>query len=461
MNDLNHKINLCDKIFIVGRGSLSRFFKREFQTPNNLVIGYNISKVNNMCLKFLYVSERLKKDDVQNNMTKVFNYSDINSEIENLESVGSIHFELSALIHYIDKHLTTKKPIYLYGFDFRTSSGDEDIEKTSFSKSLIQRKIDIESQKIAYRYLKNNLKMVNLVKVGFDELSDSNPRDPFLQNQIPKDNKVEVVAELTTNHFGDRKILTDLIVHAAFSGADSVKLQARDVDTFYTKEQLDKPYFSPFGKTFRDYRKQLELSDDDILYAVKLAKDYSIDIFFSALDVKSYLKLREFGINKIKLPSTISEKKDYLQLVAKNPTDEIIISTGMTNQSYIDFVLEQFKDVNKLYLLHCISSYPTFYRDVNLGVVQRFVKLSEKYLNIIPGYSSHDIGSMASIMAVAMGARMVEKHIKLGVTSWAHFDETAMDVFSEFPSYVESIRNSEELIGNGKKLIYESEHHKY
>ena len=218
---------------------------------------------------------------------------------------------------------------------------------------MLQRKIDIESQRIAYNHLKASLKKVNLIRLGFDELCDADPRYPF-SSAISNTNKVEIVAEITTNHFGNRDTLKNLIINAALSGADSVKLQSRDVETFYPKDQLNEKYDSPFGDTFRDYRMQLELTDDDILFAINLAKDYSLDIFFSALDKKSYFKLREFGINKIKLPSTISNKKDYLEFVAKDPTDEIIISTGMTDQSYVDFIIHNFKDVKKLYLLHCI-----------------------------------------------------------------------------------------------------------
>jgi N-acetylneuraminate synthase len=89
------------------------------------------------------------------------------------------------------------------------------------------------------------------------------------------------------------------------------------------------------------------------------------------------------------------------------------------------------------------------------------VRLSENYVNITLGYLSHDIGSMASIMAVVMGVSMLKKHIKLGVTPWAHFDETGMDVLSEFLSCVESIRYLEELIGSDKKVILGLKYHKY
>ena len=74
---------------------------------------------------------------------------------------------------------------------------------------------------------------------------------------------VKIVAELTTNHFGDRDRLTKLVRLAKGAGADFVKVQARNVGDFYTK-RLSAKYFSPFGTTFRDYRNQLELSQEDI-----------------------------------------------------------------------------------------------------------------------------------------------------------------------------------------------------
>ena len=81
--------------------------------------------------------------------------------------------------------------------------------------------------------------------------------------------------------------------------------------------------------------------------------------------------------------------------------------------------------------------------------------------NIIPGYSSHDIGFMGSMGAVFSGARMIEKHIKLGNSDFAHFDETALDVNLEFPDFVEKIRAAELIYGEGEKVILDCEHHKY
>lgn len=80
----------------------------------------------------------------------------------------------------------------------------------------------------------------------------------------------------------------------------------------------------------------------------------------------------------------------------------------------------------------------------------------------MPGYSSHDFGAMASAMAVAAGARIVEKHVKLGNTEWAHFDAVALDLTtSEFVDYVAAVREAEVIVGSEEKEINDSEHHKY
>ena len=83
------------------------------------------------------------------------------------------------------------------------------------------------------------------------------------------------------------------------------------------------------------------------------------------------------------------------------------------------------------------------------------------YKNIVPGYSSHDLTRTASAMSVALGARIIEKHIKVSTNKWAHFDETALDVNYEFPFWVQYIRSAENILGDELKKIQKSEHHKY
>jgi len=274
--------------------------------------------------------------------------------------------------------------------------------------------------------------------------------------------KVDIVAELTTNHFGDRSRLERMIRASKAAGADYIKLQKRDVATFYTAEQLASPYVSPFGKTFADYRYQLELSREDFDFVDRLCTEIGIGWFASVLDEPSFKFMQELKPELIKLPSTISEHVDYLRYVAQNHSGGIVLSTGMTDEEYGRFILENFSNTEKLYLLQCNSAYPTPLHDCHIGVVRYYHELSKNDPRIIPGYSSHDYGWKASSLAVAAGARMLEKHVKLGNTEWAHFDAVAVDLTTpDFREYVDQIRETEMIMGSENKQVNESEHHKY
>jgi N-acetylneuraminate synthase len=270
------------------------------------------------------------------------------------------------------------------------------------------------------------------------------------------------VAELTTNHFGDRFRLEKMIRASKAAGANYIKLQKRDVDSFYSREQLSSPYSSPFGKTFEDYRRQLELGKDDFALVDALCRDLSIGWFASVLDEPSFHFMMDIGVPMVKLPSTISEHKSYLKFVAENYKGSVVLSTGMTDESYERFVTEAFSGCERIYLLQCNSAYPTPLEHCNIGVVRHYHNLSKQNPRIVPGYSSHDHGWKASALAVAAGARMLEKHVKLGNTEWAHFDAVAVDLTTpDFREYVDHIRETELILGSDQKQINDSEHHKY
>jgi N-acetylneuraminate synthase len=148
-----------------------------------------------------------------------------------------------------------------------------------------------------------------------------------------------------------------------------------------------------------------------------------------------------------------------MQQIAKEYTGTLVISTGYTDKSYEDYILETFQ--NDIYLLHCVSAYPTPANQCNVGVVQHYHKhLSHR--GVIPGYSSHDVGSFASQLAVAAGARMLEKHVKLENSDWIHFDNVAIGLRNgEFAKFVADIRHAEVILGSSEKKILTCEHHKY
>ncbi|NYS26219.1 N-acetylneuraminate synthase family protein [Rhodobacteraceae bacterium 2376] len=362
--------------------------------------------------------------------------------------------------------------VYMLGFDFAATKGyahaiDHDYAPTETGERMAR----ISPQEF---YFINTLYMlrdseVDIQHVGDRAFSGLTPEElntrflPELDSGTDTDpDRVLVTAELTTNHFGDRNRLERMVRAARAAGADFVKVQKRDVESFYPKEQLDGKYVSPFGTTFRDYRHALELSQEDFEFLDRLCRDLGIRWFASVLDEPSFRFMQQFEPELVKLPSTISEHTDYLAHVANTYKGGIVLSTGMTDTAYEQWVLETFTSCDRLYLMQCNSAYPTPLHDCDIGVIRHYRDLSKAHPHIVPAYSSHDFGALASTLAVAAGARMVEKHVKLGNTEWAHFDAVALDLTTrEFADYVAAIREAEVIIGSEEKRVNESEHHKY
>jgi N-acetylneuraminate synthase len=272
-----------------------------------------------------------------------------------------------------------------------------------------------------------------------------------------------IVAELTNNHIGDENRLRAMIRLAKGAGANAIKVQKRDVETFYTEAELNSPYDSPFGKTLRDYRSGVEL--DVRLFDVLIEECANNEIFWflSILDINSFEYVKKYNLPLLKLPSTISKHKNFLLNVSENFDGDLVISTGFTDTEYEKFVLDNFTSNRKLFLLQCTSSYPAPPESCQISVIRHYNNLKiKKYSNIIPGYSSHDVGSTASMMALSAGAIMIEKHVKLGDLDWIHFDGVALDLSTnQFRNFVQDIKIANSICGKPEKIIHAVEHHKY
>ena len=365
-----------------------------------------------------------------------------------------------------------RQTVYMVGFDFQPDAGiSEAIAHDYAAGNSADRFFRISMQEFfflncLYMLKDSNVDIVHVGDRSFSQITAAglNRRFQVSLNREPRRSSsgVEVTAELTTNHFGDRHRLERMIRAARAAGADHVKLQKRDVGSFYTAEQLASPYVSPFGKTFGDYRRQLELGRDDFEFVDGLCRELGISWFASVLDQPSFDFMLQFEPKIVKLPSTISEHRDYLTYVAANYKGSVVLSTGMTGPDYEEWLLDHFVNCLNLYLLQCNSAYPTPNGDCNVGVVRHYHALSQMDPRIVPGYSSHDFGWLASALAIAAGGRMIEKHVKLGNTEWAHFDAVAVDLTTpDFRDYVAKLREAEDMVGSATKQVSPSEHHKY
>ena len=397
-------------------------------------------------------------------------------DVENLWLENAAVISCLRVANELAKVLGKRKRVYLLGFDFSLDNGYSlRIENgmhgadDAYVGHLIQAQENYLEQLL---YEKDKLS-IDIIHIGkrsysqftveaFNALRDKSYASIALPNVLEKVDRTLIVAEITTNHFGDRDRLAAMIRLAKFAGADFVKLQKRDVDTFYSSETLCKPFRSPFGKTFGDYRHGLELTKDDFDWVNSYCQVIGIGWFASILDEVSFEFIKQFDPPLIKLPSTISEKKKYLTKVGVEWDKGIVISTGMTGPDYEHFISQSFKKASQIYLLQCTSAYPTPEQDSGVGVVRHYRDLARIDTRILPGYSSHDIGPLCSQLAVAAGAKMVEKHVKLGSVQWAHFDEVAIDLAAgQFVEFVKEIRRAETIIGSEEKSIFSSEHHKY
>jgi len=372
----------------------------------------------------------------------------------------------------------TAQTVYLLGFDFSTESGDfsQRISADYANSSREDRAAIVQSYESQYLQIEKyylNKKTLNIIHVGnksfsgmtaekFNCMFSDVSRAGGEMSRSDKDDKVLIVAELTNNHLGDANRLVEMIHRAKSAGADLIKVQKRDVATFYSPEQLSSYYWSPFGSTLGAYREGVELDEKLLDILNQTCQKCGVDWFCSVLDVKSYFIIKRFNPRLIKIPSTVSEHCDLHAKIASDYKGPIVISTGFTEQSYVGYVLKTFSENEKIYLMHCVSAYPTPRSDCNVAIVGAYAELARSQPRIVPSYSSHDVGSMGSMLAVAAGARMVEKHVKLGDVEWVHFDRVALDLrTAAFSDYVRDIRIAEEMVGSPIKKILPSENHKY
>ena len=442
--NLIKKIKSSKKIIIVGRGPSSRFLKNT--KKDFFIIGLNLREINNIKFDSILINNKikdLKKNTLLIDLKKVSNYK-----------IGSIPFGLLNLLYFLEK-LQVRKEVILYGFDFKKFSSDEDILKEKrIKKDLdnIQELIDINTQKVIFDIYKNKFRNIKIKRFGFDFLSDN------FSNKNIKD--YEFISEFTTNHQGDTNRLVELIECCVKANCKTIKFQRRDVTNFYTKKELLKDYNTPISNNFYEYRKRLELTREQLDIIKSYSKKNDLKVIFSALDYNSYNELKHLGFKNFKIPSTISLNKKFISYISKEKLNKTYISTGMTNERYIGFILNLFKK-KKIVLMHAISAYPAKFSNINIGIINKYKKLSDNNKNIIPGYSSHDVGDEGCMLAIAAGAKVIEKHIKIGHTDWMHFDDTAIDARIELPIFIDKLTRTAQSIGTEVKKIYSFEHHKY
>ena len=262
-------------------------------------------------------------------------------------------------------------------------------------------------------------------------------------------NKVPfIIAEIGINHNGDIEIAKKLIDMARDCGCDAVKFQKRTIDTVYTKEFLDSPRESPFGITQRAQKEGLEFGEKEYDIIDDYCKQQKIDWFASSWDIESQLFLRKYKLKYNKVASPMLTNISLLEVIAEEDR-HTFISTGMSAYDDIDIAVDIFeKHECPFTLMHCQSTYPANEADLQLSCIRT---LKERY-NRDVGYSGHEVSPMPSIIAVALGAIAIERHITLDRAMYGS-DQAASLEARGLQILVSNARNIPGLLGKNTKRV--------
>lgn len=264
--------------------------------------------------------------------------------------------------------------------------------------------------------------------------------------------KTYIIAEIGINHNGDINIAKKLIDVAVIAGCDAVKFQKRTIDNVYTQEYLAEPRNSPWGTTQRHQKEGLEFNEYQYDEIDKYCKQKNIEWFASAWDIESQKFLQKYKLKYNKVASAMLTNKELLEEIASEGR-YTFISTGMSTYDEIDKVVEIFKKKDcQFELLHCNSTYPMKNKDANLLTMN---SLKNRY-GCKVGYSGHEIGTFVSVLATAIGATSIERHITLDKKMYGSDQPASMEPY-ELLNLVKEIREVEEILGNGEKSLSEEE----
>jgi len=217
-----------------------------------------------------------------------------------------------------------------------------------------------------------------------------------------------IVAEIGINHNGSMEIAEELIIAAKKVGVDAVKFQKRTPELCVPEEQRNQMRDTPWGYiSYMDYRKKVEFDIKEYKAIDKLCKKLELDWFASVWDIPSVDFLEKFKPICYKVPSASLTDFELLKyLHSKNRP--VILSTGMSTMDQIREAVKVFGEEN-LVITHATSAYPCDPEELNL----KMIKTLQTEFNCPIGYSGHEVGLIPSVVTVALGACLIERHFTL------------------------------------------------
>lgn len=263
------------------------------------------------------------------------------------------------------------------------------------------------------------------------------------EHLISEQGKAFIIAEIGNNHQGDINLAKQLVDLAREAGADCVKFQMRNLESLYSNR-------GKAGNAKYDLGSQYTL---DILNKYQLSREEMFEVFdysyrrkilplCTPWDLSSLYALNDYGLEAFKVASADFTNYEMLEAMSEI-RKPLICSTGMCTEYEIKSSVSLLRELGcEFALLHCNSTYPTPFKDVNLSYLSRLKQVS----GTIVGYSGHERGYSIPVAAVSLGARIVEKHFTLDRHQEGNDHKVSL-LPSEFAEMVRHIREVEEAMG--------------
>jgi len=261
-----------------------------------------------------------------------------------------------------------------------------------------------------------------------------------------------IIGEIGINHNGDIKHAKQLIKQAADCDFDAVKFQKRTIETVYTKDFLDSPRESPWGTTQRAQKDGLEFSIEQMGELFDYARSLGLEPFASAWDLDSLHEVESLNPKYHKVASAFLTHHSFLTEVALIGK-HTFISTGGSSMLQISEAVNVFRRCHCPFtLMHCVSTYPMDEAVANIRMIQTL----RDAFHCDVGWSGHEVGLLPSLMAIALGATAIERHIcrsrsDYGSDQAASLEKRGMELLARDARAIPAV------LGDGRKQVLPGE----
>ncbi len=280
--------------------------------------------------------------------------------------------------------------------------------------------------------------------------------------KIGGNNSVFIIAEIGSNHNSDLSMVKKMIDYAAKYGADAVKIQSFKAEDFVVEKGLEFEYK-------QNGSDNIKLSQFELFKNLEFKKEWHKEIFdyakekglviFSTPGSKEFVEYldKEMNVELFKIGADDMTNHELIRSISETGKP-LVISTGMANMSDVEDVYDMLINVKlkNISMLQCTSVYPSDYEELNLNVIKTY----QNKFDAVIGFSDHSIGNYACFAAVALGAKVIEKHITLdkklpGPDHWFSANP------EELKDLVKGIRAIEKSMGSYDKYVVDKEKESY